>query len=199
MLVHAMEAVLDQQEHLQRRTSASALLSLSILPKKTTFCCDFNQEFDVSTYAAKGLACKCQSIFLTKKLFSPVSDSGGSCWIPLQTKRRNCQSLDVIRRGSSKVSPSPPCYKISILGISNAIFGIASEKFVATTEMHREKFTCSEEVGNFPLKALTSRLEKRLKMCRLLTRRGQYKPQLWRKSWITGICGRKANWICLFK
>ena len=31
------------------------------------------------------------------------------------------------------------------------------------TAMHREKFTCIEEVGNFPLKALTSRLEKRLK------------------------------------
>ena len=34
---------------------------------------------------------------------------------------------------------------------------------MATTELHREKFTCSEEVGNFPLKALTLRLEKRLK------------------------------------
>ena len=108
----------------QRRTSASGalhftLLSLSILPKKTTFCCDFNHEFEVSIQLKDWLANANQSFWRRK--FS---------WIPMQTKRRNCQSLDVIRRGSSTWC----------CGLNNPDQRSLKNKYMDTSGMTPEKF-----------------------------------------------------------
>ena len=85
---------------------------------------------------------------VTKKLFSPVSEGGGAagCWIQLQTKRRNCQSLDAIRRGSSKVLPPPPGSAMQSLVLPRENCGESLESLESVDEK-RIEFACSSKLS----------------------------------------------------